>query len=158
MAQQNRNQKCKGWKMVEFIKTCDHYLLKSNFNSIILPPYGFKGKRAHKARDMQFFLQNVQNRIFKILEMFKSNMKFTRAACWIYSKISNRNKKTTFMIFLFLHYCKSWLWWNYCRSLILRNSTSWSRLDLTVQLQLALYPCDPFLINNHNMNGNSVEK
>ena len=35
--------------------------------------YGFKEKRAHKARDMQFFLQNVQNVIFKILEMFKNN-------------------------------------------------------------------------------------
>ena len=32
---------------------------------------------------MQFFLQNAQNEIFKILKMFKYNMKFTRAACWI---------------------------------------------------------------------------
>ena len=30
----------------------------------------FKEKRAHKSRDMQFFLQNVQNEIFKILKMF----------------------------------------------------------------------------------------
>ena len=37
--------------------------------------------KACKGRDMQFFLQNVQNEIFKILEMFKYNMKFTRAAC-----------------------------------------------------------------------------
>ena len=33
--------------------------------------------KAYKARDMQFFLQNE---IFKILKMFKYNMKFTRAA------------------------------------------------------------------------------
>ena len=31
-------------------------------------------------------------------------------------------------------------------------------LKLTVQIKLALYPCDPFLINNRNMTGNSVEK
>ena len=30
--------------------------------------HDFKEKRAHKARDMQFFLQVVQNEIFKILE------------------------------------------------------------------------------------------
>ena len=52
------------------------------FHSAILKAlYGFKEKRAHKGRDMQFFLQNIQNEIFKILKMFKINMKFTRAAC-----------------------------------------------------------------------------
>ena len=35
--------------------------------------------KPYKARDMQFFLQNVQNEIVKILKMFKYNMKFTRA-------------------------------------------------------------------------------
>ena len=35
------------------------------------------------------------NKIFKILKMFKCNMKFTIAACWINSKISNRDKNTT---------------------------------------------------------------
>ena len=39
----------------------------------------FKEKRAHKARYMQFFNQNVQNEIFNILKMFKNNMKITRA-------------------------------------------------------------------------------
>ena len=34
--------------------------------------HGFKDKSAHKARDMQFFLENVQNEIFKILKMFKT--------------------------------------------------------------------------------------
>ena len=38
-------------------------------------------KRAHKAQDMQFLHQNVQNEIFKILEIFKNNIKFIRAAC-----------------------------------------------------------------------------
>ena len=42
--------------------------------------YGFKEKGAHNARDMLFFLQNVKNKISKILKMFKNNMKFTRAA------------------------------------------------------------------------------
>ena len=41
---------------------------------------------------------------------------------------------------------------------MLRNLTSLSRLKLTVQIQLVLYPCDPFLINNRNMTGNIVEK
>ena len=49
--------------------------------AILKASYGFKEKRANKARDMQFFLQNVQNEIIKILKMFKNNMKFTRAAC-----------------------------------------------------------------------------
>ena len=38
---------------------------------------------------------------------------------------------------------------------MLCNSTSESRLKLTVPKQLALYP---FLTNNRNMTGNSVEK
>ena len=37
--------------------------------------------RTYKASDMQFFLETVQNEIFKILKMFKYNMKFTRATC-----------------------------------------------------------------------------
>ena len=41
---------------------------------------------------------------------------------------------------------------------MLWNSTSWSRLKLSVQIQLAFYPCDPFLTNNCSMTGNSVEK
>ena len=34
--------------------------------------YGFKVKRAYKARDMQFFLQIVQNEIFKIWKDLKT--------------------------------------------------------------------------------------
>ena len=31
-------------------------------------------------------------------------------------------------------------------------------LKLTVQIQLALHPCDPFLVNNRNVTGNIVGK
>ena len=48
--------------------------------AILKALHGFQEKRAHKSRDMQFFLQNVQND-FKIFRMFKNNMKFTRAVC-----------------------------------------------------------------------------
>ena len=94
----------------------------------------------------ELFLQNVRNEIFKTLKMFNYNMRFTRAACWINSEISNRHKNTTLIILLFCHYCYSLLWCNYWRSLMLRNSTSYSRLKSTVQIQLAFYPCYPFLI------------
>ena len=104
-----------------------------------------------------FSIEMFNIKIFKTLKMFKYNMKFIRAACWIIL-ISNRDKNTTLMMFLFCNYCWSLLWCNYWRSLMLWNSTSWSRLKLTVQIQLALYLCDPFLINNRNMAGNSVEK
>ena len=80
--------------------------------------HGSQEKRAHKSMDTQFFLQNVQNEIFKIFKnMFKNNMKFTRAACWINSKISNRHRNTTLIIFLFWRYCWSLLWCNYWKSL-----------------------------------------
>ena len=36
--------------------------------------------KVYKTRAMQRFLQNVQNEIFRILKMFKYNMKFIRAA------------------------------------------------------------------------------
>ena len=41
---------------------------------------------------------------------------------------------------------------------MLWNSTSWSRLKLTVQVQRTLHPWDPFLLNNRDMIGNIVEK
>ena len=41
--------------------------------------------------------------------------------------------------------------------LLLWNSISWSHLKLTVQIT-ALHPCEPFLINNHKMTDDSVEK
>ena len=61
--------------------------------------HSFREERALKSRDMQFFLQNFPNKIFR---MFENNMKFTRAACWINSTISNRDKNTTLIIFLFV--------------------------------------------------------
>ena len=42
--------------------------------------------------------------------------------------------------------------------LMLQNSNYWRHLKLTVQIQLALQPCYPFSINNHDMTDNSVEK
>ena len=42
--------------------------------------------------------------------------------------------------------------------LMLWNSTSCSRLKLTVETQPFRYPCNPYLINNRNMTDNSVEK
>ena len=39
--------------------------------------HNFIEKRAHKATDMQLFLQNDKHDIFKILKIFKSKMKFT---------------------------------------------------------------------------------
>ena len=36
--------------------------------------------------------------------------------------------------------------------------TSSSRLNLSVQIQSVLHPCDPFLTNAGNMAGNSDEK
>ena len=47
--------------------------------AILKALHDFQEKRAHKSRDMQFFLQIVQNDIFKIFKTFKNNMKFTRA-------------------------------------------------------------------------------
>ena len=48
--------------------------------AILKALHSFQEKRAHKSRDMQFFLENVQNEILKIFKMFQNNMKFTRAA------------------------------------------------------------------------------
>ena len=50
-------------------------------SAILKISYDIQEKRAYKSKDMQFFLQNVQNEIFKILKMFKNNMKLTKAAC-----------------------------------------------------------------------------
>ena len=57
--------------------------------------YGFKEKIAHRARDNQFIFQNVQNEISEIFKIFKND----RAACWVNSKISNRDNNTTIIIF-----------------------------------------------------------
>ena len=41
---------------------------------------------------------------------------------------------------------------------MLWNSTSSSRVRVTVQIHVALHPCDPLLIKNRNMTVNSVGK
>ena len=51
---------------------------KDHVYAILKALYCFMVKRAHKARDNQFFFKNVQNQIFKIIKMFKDNMKLTR--------------------------------------------------------------------------------
>ena len=131
--------------------------------AILKTLYNFKEKRAHKAYRQEicnFFLQNVQKEEFQDFgNVWKQHeIHQIEKTCRIKSKISNRDKNTTLMIFLFYHYCWSLLWLNYWRSLMLWNSTSCSRLKLTVQIQLALHPCDPFLINNRNITSNSAEK
>ena len=105
-----------------------------------------------------FSFEMFNIKTFKILRMFKYNMKFIRAPCWINSKISSRDQNTTFMIFLFCNYCWSSLWCNYWRSLMLWNSLTWSHLKLTVKIQLAIYLCNPFLINNCKMAADSLKK
>ena len=106
----------------------------------------------------KIYFKMFKMRFLRFLKMSKNNMKLTSTACWINSKISNRENSTTLMIFLCSHYYWSLLWYNYWRSLILWNSTSWSHLKFTVQIQLAVYPYDLLLIINYNMTGNSVEK
>ena len=85
--------------------------------AILKALHGFQEKRALKSKDMQFFLQNVPNEIFKIFKMFENNMKFTRATCWINSKISDRDQNTKLTIFLFCHCCWLLLWCSYWKSL-----------------------------------------
>ena len=94
-----------------------NFISKFNYNftncdclhcAILKALYDFKEKRAHKADRQEicnFFLQNVQKKIFKILEIFESNMKLTRNSYWITSIICNRDKNATLMIFLICHYC-----------------------------------------------------
>ena len=113
--------------------------------AILKALHAFQEKRDQNAikesRNMQFFLQNVPNETFKFFKMFENNIKFTRAACWINMVIDN------------FGHCYDEIQKYYWKYLMLWNSTSWSRLKLTVQIQLALHPCDPFLISNRNMTG-----
>ena len=95
-------------------------------------PVLFSKLRRQELCNFPFKMFNIK--IFKILKMFKYSMKFIRAAYWINSKISNRGKSTRFIIFLFFNYCWSLLLcFNYWRSSMLLNSTSWISLKSTVQ-------------------------
>ena len=88
--------------------------------------------------------------------MFKNN-EFHQSSQLINSEISKRYN-SILMILLLCQYCWSLLCCNYGRSLILGNLASWNRLKLTVQIQLALHPCDSSSVNNVNMTVHSVEK
>ena len=48
--------------------------------AILKALHSFQEKRALKSSDMQFFLQNFPNEIFKMFKMFENNLKLTRAA------------------------------------------------------------------------------
>ena len=89
----------------------------------------FKKERAHGRFFESIFFSKCSKLDFWDLENFKTNMKFTRAARWSNSKISNRNK-----IFLCCHYYWSLLKCNYWSSLMMWYSTSWSRLNYCIVL------------------------
>ena len=83
-------------------------------------------------------------------------MKFTRAGSWINSKISNRDAKTQHSWYLILPLLLVIIMIELlkvfdCVELLFLKS-------LKVQIKLALQLCNPFLIKNYNMNGNSVGK
>lgn len=84
-------------------------------------------------------------------------IKFTRATCWIVSKISNSGNNIK-LLFLCCHYCGWLLCRNYWKYLTLWNSTSWSWLKLIFHIQFTIYLCDPYLINNCIVTGSSVGK
>ena len=67
---------------MKFISIFNHGFTNRGCLYCVIPKalHSFKEKRAHKAREMHFFLRNVSNEIFKILKMFKNNMKFTEQA------------------------------------------------------------------------------
>ena len=114
--------------------------------------YDFKEKGAHKEKYSQIFFKLE----FWYFESAEKHHEIHQTACWFNSKISNRESKTTLMILysyvtaIVVHYFRR-------RSLMLWNSTSSNHLKLTVQIQLALHPCDLFLINDRKMTGNKVE-
>ena len=77
--------------------------------AILKALHGFQEKRAHKSRDMQFFLQNVQNDFLqndlKIFRMVKSNMKSPEQRAELIQKKATEIKMC--------HYYWSFLWCNY---------------------------------------------
>ena len=85
-------------------------------SAILKALHNFLARRTHKSRDMRFFFQNVQNEIFKIFKMFKRQHEIHQSSL-LNPKISNKDKNTTLIIFVFCHYCCSLLWGNYWKSL-----------------------------------------
>ena len=72
--------------------------------AILKALYSFKEKRAHKVIPTKCW-----NVIFQILKMFK-NKKFTRAACWINSKIRDQNTHDNIILSLLLVIIMVELW------------------------------------------------
>ena len=107
--------------------------------------YGFKKRRAHKT---DFSLKIFKIRFLRFWKCLKRTSNSPELPVEWTQNINNRDSNTTIMIFICRYYCCSLL---LGRSLMLWNSTFWSHLKLTVQIRIALDPCDPFLINNHNM-------
>ena len=109
--------------------------------------------------NLDWSIQKAFYFLFKIFKMFKTNIKLTTAACWIYSKINNKDNRTTLVAFLC---CCLYYWSLLCcifwKLLVLWNFESWRPLNSTFQIQLALLQCDSFFINNQNITANSVEK
>ena len=106
---------------------------------------------------IRFFenIKNVQSELFEIFKMSKNDLKFTIATCWINSEISNRSNSTTLDI-LMLSLLLTIIILQLLK--VFNDFTSWSHLKSTVQIHLALYPFDPFFINNLNVTANNVEK
>ena len=90
------------------------------------------------------------------MKMFKNSMKFIRAACWINSKISNRDKNITLMVILSLL-----LVIVMAELLKVFNDVEFYFLK-PLKISYSNANCsssyDPFLLNNCNMTNNSAEK
>ena len=79
---------------------------------------GFSGIKESTSQGIcNFFVKMFQMRFSRCSRQLKITLKLTRAALWIILKISNRNKSTTLLIFLFCHYFWSLLWCKCWKSL-----------------------------------------
>ena len=96
--------------------------------------YGFQEKRKHKARDT-LSLKMFKMRFLRFPKPLKTTWNSPKKPV----ELTQKQETTTTV---------PQLWYSYVVML----------LKLTVQIQLALYPCDPFFINNLSMTGNSLEK
>ena len=76
-------------------------VLLEESGSELVALYGFNEKRAHRVK---FFIQNVQNEIQEICEMFRNNMKFTRTTCYISSRDSNSTLRYFYVVTIVGHY------------------------------------------------------
>ena len=94
-----------------------------------------------------FFLKIFKIEILKMFKMIKNNIKFIRAAYWINSKVSNRDKKhhiynnIILSVLLVIIMVKLLKVFNFAEL----------HLKLAVQTQLPVHPVYQFLINNCNV-------